>query len=153
MLTDEDRQAQIKKGVPVIVELGPRDIAANAVTYTRRDAIAEKHQGVGTDAFAAELPAMLGAIDAVLWDQAIAYREANTIAGIKTYDDLAAHFRAESGTGFVHGKLDTEADLGDRLQKIGVTVRCLPYAQSGTSGSCLVTGRPATHDAVFAKAY
>jgi prolyl-tRNA synthetase len=147
------RWAAIKKGVPVIVELGPRDIAAGAVTYTRRDAIAAKHQGIAMDAFAASLPETLGAIDEALWRLALDYRKAQMVEGIHGYDDLAAHFRSDAGTGFVYGKLAPEGEAGDRLQAIGVSVRCLPYEQSGTPGTCLVSGRPATQDAVFAKAY
>jgi prolyl-tRNA synthetase len=147
------RWAAIKKGVPVIVELGPRDIAGGTVVYTRRDAIAQKHQGVGIDGFVAETPAILDAIDKGLWQRALDDRAARTLSDIRNYDDLAAHFGKETGTGFVHGKWSGADGVDAKLGALGLSVRCLPYEQSGTAGACLITGQPATLDAVYAKAY
>ncbi|HVJ53146.1 MAG TPA: proline--tRNA ligase [Aliidongia sp.] len=147
------RWGWIKKGVPVVVELGPRDIASGSVAVTRRDAIGDRRLGVPEAEFVGELPKQLGEIDAILHAQALHYRQSLTIEGIKTYEELVAHFTQEAGTGFVIGKWSGDPDIEDRLSAIGVTIRCLPHAQSGTTGKCLITGVDATLDAVYAKAY
>ena len=147
------RWGWIKKGVPVVVELGARDIASGSVAVTRRDAIGDRRLGVPEAEFVGELPKQLAEIDAILHAQALHYRKSLTIEGIKTYEELVAHFSQEAGTGFVVGKWSGDPDIEDRLSAIGVTIRCLPHAQSGTTGKCLITGVDATLDAVYAKAY
>ena len=54
---------------------------------------------------------------------------------------------------FVLGKWAGGQDALDALAELKVTVRCLPLKQSGTQGHCIISGRPATQDAIFAKAY
>jgi len=146
------RWAWIKKGAPVIVELGPRDIQAGSVSFVRRDAIAER-RSAPTDAFVAGVAAELEALDAALYDQALAYRKAATLEGIGDYDALAAHFASEGATGFVYGKWSGAPGIDEKLARLGLSIRCLPYEQSGTRGRCLVTGEPATDDVIYAKAY
>ena len=147
------RWGWIKKGVPIVVELGPRDIAAGTVAFTRRDRIAEKRLGVALDRFVEEAPAEIEAFGEVLWQEAVAYRRRQTLGGIEDYEGLARHFGAEGAGGFVIGKWSGDPGIDARLAELNMTVRCLPHEQSGTDGKCLVTGAPATLDAVYAKAY
>jgi prolyl-tRNA synthetase len=146
------RWGWIKKGVPLVLELGPRDIANDSVALTRRDAIGEKRI-LKTAELEAEAPSLLQAIDQALYDQALSYRRAQTHDGITDFAGLSAHFGNDSGTGFVIGKWCGDPDVEDRLAPLGVTIRCLPHEQTGTAGKCLITGAPATIDAVYAKAY
>ncbi|MCK4939952.1 MAG: proline--tRNA ligase, partial [Rhodospirillaceae bacterium] len=46
-----------------------------------------------------------------------------------------------------------DASSEEQLKKLSVTIRCLPYDQDGKEGVCVITGKPATVDAIFAKAY
>jgi prolyl-tRNA synthetase len=147
------RWGWIKKGVPLVLELGPRDVANDSVALTRRDAIGEKQRILKTAELVAEAPALLQAIDQTLYDQAQAYRRAQTYDGITDFAGLSAHFGNESGTGFVLGKWCGDPDVEDLLGPLGVTIRCLPHEQTGTAGKCLITGAPATIDAIYAKAY
>ena len=146
------RWGWIKKGVPLILELGPRDLATESVALTRRDAIGDKRI-LPMAEFIAEAPRLLEAFDQALLTQALDYRKAKMVEGIKDFADLTAHFGQESGTGFVLGKWSGDPDIEDRLSSVGVTIRCLPHEQSGTEGKCLITGEKATIDAVYAKAY
>ena len=147
------RWGWIKKGVPLILELGPRDLANESVALTRRDTIGEKARIMPMAEFIAEAPRLLEAFDQALLTQALDYRKAKMVEGIKDFGDLTAHFGQESGTGFVLGKWSGDPDIEDRLSAVGVTIRCLPHEQSGTEGKCLITGETATIDAVYAKAY
>ena len=88
-----------------------------------------------------------------LWRQATQYRAAQTLVGISDYAALAEHFRPEGAGGFVVGKWSGDPGIDAKLAELGLTVRCLPHEQSGTEGRCLVTGKSATLDAVYAKAY
>jgi prolyl-tRNA synthetase len=146
------RWGWIKKGVPLILELGPRDVANESVALTRRDAIGDKRI-LPMAEFVIEAPTLLGAFDQTLHQQALDYRSTQTIEGIASFADLTRHFGQESGTGFVLGKWSGDPDIEEKLSEIGVTIRCLPHEQSGTDGKCLITGAPATIDAVYAKAY
>ena len=146
------RWGWIKKGVPLILELGPRDLATESVALTRRDAIGDKRI-LPMAEFIAEAPRLLEAFDQALLTQALDYRKAKMVEGIKNFADLTAHFGQESGTGFVLGKWSGDPDIEERLSAVGVTIRCLPHEQSGTEGKCLITGETATIDAIYAKAY
>jgi prolyl-tRNA synthetase len=147
------RWGWIKKGVPLIVELGPRDVANESVALTRRDLIGEKQRILPMADFIAEAPTLLEAVDQALLTQALDYRRAKMIDGIKDFADLTAHFGQETGTGFVVGKWSGDPDIEEKLSAVGVTIRCLPHEQSGTEGKCLISGVPATIDAIYAKAY
>jgi prolyl-tRNA synthetase len=146
------RWGWIKKGVPFVVELGPRDVAGGTVAFTRRDAIADK-RSESIDAFVGAIAGELAALDDKLYQEALAYRSANMVEGLGTYADLVEHFETKGGTGFVTGKWSGDPGIDEKLATLGLTVRCLPHEQSGSEGKCLVTGAPATRDAVYAKAY
>jgi prolyl-tRNA synthetase len=146
------RWGWIKKGVPIVVELGPRDVVGGTISFTRRDAIAEK-RSLPLAEFVATAGRELEAFGETLWRQATEYRAAQTLASIGDYDTLAEQFRPEGAGGFVVGKWSGDPGIDGKLAELGLTVRCLPHEQSGTGGRCLVTGKPATLDAVYAKAY
>ena len=146
------RWGWIKKGVPIVVELGPRDILDRTIVFTRRDAIAEKRSLPLVD-FVANAGREVEAFGETLWHQATEYRAAQTLGGIGDYVALAKHFRPEGAGGFVIGKWSGDPNIDVKLAELGVTVRCLLHEQPRTEGRCLVTGKPATLDAVYAKAY
>jgi prolyl-tRNA synthetase len=146
------RWGWIKKGVPFVVEIGPRDVAAGTVAFVRRDAIGTK-RSAPLDEFVARIEDELNELDQKLYDEALAYRQANMVQGIASHADLVEHFEKKDGTGFVLGKYSGDPAIDAKLGEIGLTIRCLPHEQSGTERQCLVTGVPATVDAIYAKAY
>jgi len=81
------------------------------------------------------------------------YRAAQTFVGISDYAALAERFRPEGAGGFIVGKWSGNPSIDGKLAELNLTLRCLPHEQSGTEGRCLVTGKSATLDAVYAKAY
>jgi len=146
------RWGWIKKGAPIVVELGPRDVVGGTIAFTRRDAIAEK-RSLPIVEFVATAGREVEAFGETLWRQAMQYRAALTLGGIGDYATLAEHFRPEGAGGFVVGKWSGDPGIDAKLAELGLTVRCLPHEQSGTEGRCLVTGKSATLDALYAKAY
>src|SRR5262249_17805086 len=146
------RWGWIKKGGPIGAELGPPDVVDSTIVFPRRDAIAEK-RNLPLVEFVATAGREVEAFGETLWRQATEYRAAQTLGGIGDYAALAEHFRPEGAGGFVVGKWSGDTDIDGKLAELGVTVRCLPQEQSRTEGRCLVTGKLATLDAVYAKAY
>ena len=84
-------------------------------------------------------------------ESALQFLEDNTITSILTYEDMRAHFKDNHG--FVVAKWAGSAKDEGKLKELNVTIRCFPYNQSGTNGKCIITGKPTTVDAIFAKAY
>ena len=146
------RWGWIKKGVPFVVELGPRDVAAGTVALVRRDAIGEKRT-LPIDEFVGRVSDELGELDGNLHSDALAYRQANMVDGVANFADLVEHFETKGGTGFVAAKYSGDPAVDAKLAELGLTIRCLPYEQSHSEGKCLVTGASASADAIYAKAY
>ena len=137
------------KGVPLRIEIGPRDLAQQQVVFARRDT-GEK-RSVALDQAPAEVTATLDAIQRGLFEKALAFREANTHS-VSTYDEFKERLEADGGFYIADWCDETEAEL--RVQEeTKATVRCIPLDGSEPQGPCFVTGRPAKVRAVFAKAY
>ena len=81
----------IKKGVPIRVEIGPRDIAANAVFFSRRDKAHRDKTSMPRDQFVAGITTILDDIQQSLYDRAAAYRKANTTR-IDTHAEFYDYF-------------------------------------------------------------
>jgi prolyl-tRNA synthetase len=147
------RWGWIKKGVPLVVELGPRDVNAGTVAFTRRDRIGEKRMNVPLETFVETAAAEIAEYGGVIWQQALDYRAAQMLDGIADLGELTRHFTEDKTGGFVRAKWSGDPAIDESLGRLGLTIRCLPHQQSGTEGKCLVTGAPATLDAIYAKAY
>jgi len=149
----------IKKGVPIRIEVGPRDIEAQAVMLCRRDLPHKEKVKVSLDQLGDTAVALLGQIQENYYRQALRYRDQNLNTQIATFEELKDYFtpqnqeKPELHGGFVLAKWCGEEQTEKMLEEHKVTIRCLPLKQSGTQGKCLLTGRTATLDAVFAKSY
>jgi prolyl-tRNA synthetase len=143
----------VKKGIPLRVEIGPRDMENGAVYVARRDKGAKEKYGQNRAEFVSTIADVLGDMQKNLFDRANAFRAENTRT-IASWDELVTFFKKGRG-GFVlahwDGTEETEQKINDELS---VTIRCIPfdYEQSG-SGKCVVSGRPSKGRVVFAKSY
>lgn len=149
----------IKKGVPVRMEVGPRDMEARSVMLCRRDRPHKDKVKVGVDALAETVISTLDEIQKAYFDQACQVREANIKRDLQTFDDLKKFFtpknadKPEIHGGFVLAKWCGDVETEKLLEELKVTIRCLPLNQSRTEGKCILTGRKATLDAIFSKSY
>ena len=149
----------VKKGIPVRLEVGPRDIESQKAVRYRRDKGPRDKEFVSFNEVVETMPALLEEIQQSYFAQALAFREANTNRDIKDFGAFTEYFtpknveKPEIHGGFVLGKWSGDSAALEKLNELKVTVRCMPLEQSGTEGKCVVTGRPATKDAIFAKAY
>ncbi len=152
----------IKKGVPVRVEVGPRDMAADSVFMARRDRPHKEKQAVKRDAFIEGIAALLQEIQDGLFKRASDFQVTHTksIDDLKEFDAFfAAPPAAENIPTPIHGGFalahfcgdpKVEAQVKDRL---GVTVRCIPLDKGDGPGKCVITGEPSPQRVVWAKAY
>ncbi len=148
----------VKKGIPVRAEIGPRDMAKNAVFMARRDT--NKKEGVGRDEFVNGIVELLEDIQQNLLRRAMDYRAENT-REIDSYAAFVEFFtpenkeRPEAHGGFAMshwcGGTDCEEKINDELS---VTIRCIPFdRESGGAGQCVCCGKPSPGRVVFAKSY
>jgi prolyl-tRNA synthetase len=155
---------QVKRGVPITIEIGPRDIQGDTLMPKRRDeSSAEKKPAVGRADFVASVASNLAAMQTNLLEKARALRDGNT----RTFTDLKefqAYFTPKNAAEpEIHGGFAvchfTEGPQTDEiLGKLKVTIRCVPIAtepgfETETPGTCIFTGQPTTRRAIFAKAY
>ncbi len=143
----------IKKGVPLLLEIGARDVSNRAVSILARHRPPRGYQQIPRDQFLARVGSMLDEIQKTYFNEASERMRANIhrdIADFKAFED---HFRGEGLSGFVIAKWCEGSECEERIKELAVSIRCLPSEQSGTQGACVVCGRPAKMDAVYAKAY
>ncbi len=149
----------IKKGVPLRIEVGPKDLEAKAVTVSRRDCDVKDKHSMPFHQLIDQVLAILDEIQQVYFQQAKSYLHRHIYNNIETFDDLKAFFtpkneeKPEIHGGFVLAKWCGDPSTEELLKELKVTIRCLPLQQSGTQGYCVLTGRKATLDAIFAKSY
>ena len=149
----------VKRGVPIRLEVGPRDIEADKVVVYRRDQGPRDKEFVPRSEFAGKVTGILSDIQDTLFREAKEYRDANITSDISNFDDLKAYFtpknveKPEIHGGFAMGKWCGDTEVEKTLSDLKIGIRCLPLEQSGSAGKCIVTGRDATVDAIFGKSY
>ena len=155
----DKRWQWVRKGVPLILEVGPRDVEQNAVTYVRRDRLEDKKVTISADEFAGKVFDILEGIQKDMFAAALSYREARTRLDIRTFAEFQEYFKGGGedsfgkGVGFVRGPWCGEAETEALLKPLAVTVRCLPLQQGRMDAPCLLTGKPAVAEAIFARSY
>ena len=137
------------KGVPLRLEVGPRDIAADQAVLVRRDGRAR--QAVAMADIASAVEALLAAVQG---DLLTAARRtlADRTAPVDTYADLAARAAGNAGWSLAHwcGGRDCEARVKAETK---ATIRCIPADRPEEAGACVVCGRPSGRRVVVARAY
>jgi prolyl-tRNA synthetase len=139
------------KGVPVRMEIGPRDVQNNSVVLVRRDNRVKEQ--VSLEALETRLLALLEEVQKALLQRAVEFRAENThyTDSYEEFKELIAEKR-----GFVRVKWaeDSAAELAIK-EETKATLRVIPFDQpeGGVKGKCIYTGKPATCEAIFARAY
>ena len=154
-LDDRDQSAGWKfnewemKGVPLRIEVGPRDIESGVVTCVRRDSL-EKFT-VSMDGLADSVKKLLDEVHEGMFQKALAFREAKT-----TYADTFEQLQEGVQTGFVMANWCGDRACEDAIKaKTGATTRCMPFGKSEADEGavCPHCGKKAVTKIYFAKAY
>ena len=136
------------KGVPIRVEVGPRDVQNNKLIFSRRDQN-EKHE-ISVDNAAEVFHHNLEEIQQNLFNQAQEFQNNNTYI-VDTYSEFKSII--EQG-GFIKcgwdGKKETETLI---KQETKATIRCIPFNQDIEKLKCIYSNRPAKYEVIFARAY
>ena len=149
------------RGVPVRVEIGPKDIEKAACVVARRDVPGKEGKtfGIPLTGAAAHIDALLRDIQKALFDRAKAYRD-KSIVTANTLDEFKGFFPTEKdedatgGLKFVMAHWDGTRETEDLVQSTyKATIRCLPFDGEQEPGTCLFTGKPSARRVVFARAY
>lgn len=138
-----------KKGVPLRMEIGPKDLEKEQVVLARRDT-GEKN-AVAMEGLVNEVRGQLDDIQANLLKRATEFREANSHK-VEKADELIALLNDQAGYVYSHWCGDPACE--DRVNKeTSATIRCLPIDQKREPGKCAVCGKEADTVVIFAKAY
>lgn len=149
----------VKKGIPLRVEVGPRDIEKNQVVLYRRDQTPKDKIFIGREDLINKGPSILTEIQKNYFSQALAFQRENTTCDVKNPEDFKRYFtpknieEPEIHGGWVRAPFSGNPEAFQILDELKVTVRCMPFDQSGAEGKCVVTGVPAKNEVIFAKAY
>ncbi|MCX8036928.1 MAG: proline--tRNA ligase [Candidatus Sumerlaeia bacterium] len=141
------------RGVPLRIEIGPKDMAKNQVCIARRDLSdrAQKKAFIPEDRMIETVRRLLDEIQTALFNRARDFRDQNTrtVANYAQFRDII-----ESQRGFVVGPWAGSADDEAKIKEdTKATLRCIPLEQPASVGPCFFTGRPANRIAYFARAY
>jgi len=153
----------VKKGVPLIVEVGPRDMDKDCVFWGRRDKGPKNRTSTPRAEFVATVGATLTDIQSSLLERAKTFRKENTRV-LDSKDDIYSYFTAKNPEkpeihgGFALAHWSGDSSVEDQLAKdLKVTIRCVPTATDGEfapePGTCPFTGKPSARRVVLGKSY
>jgi prolyl-tRNA synthetase len=158
------RWAWVKKGAPLIVEVGPREMAGGNVSWIRRDRLYQDNGKLASTIqpraeFVAGVPALLAEIQAGLFAEAKARLDANIRRGVIEFAELERFF--ETGGQFpgwveVEWSRPTGAELDAvdaRLKALKLTLRNVPEGAAAATGACIFTGNPAVERVLVGRSY
>ena len=166
----EKRWNWVRRGAPLIIEIGPRDAAAGKVTYMRRDALRNGDKvashAESRDTFIARAPDLLAAIQSALYNEAKQRLTANIQRGSERFEQVVDYFGAaaeddEAHSGFkswfrvpwckpTGSVLD---GINERMKTHKLTIRCAPLDQPQTFDKCIFSGKKAAEEIIIARAY
>jgi prolyl-tRNA synthetase len=141
----------IKKGVPIRLEIGPRDIVKNSVFMGRRDLGVKDKQSLTVDEFIEQSANILTEIQNNLLTRAKKFQQDN-LHIVEDINEFNVIFAENGKNGFVQCYCAPD-DVEDIIKPMKVTARCVPLKQSGKTSTCIFTGKETNRQVIFAKAY
>jgi prolyl-tRNA synthetase len=156
----------VRRGAPIICEIGPRDAAGGQVSFIRRDRLRAEGkvlvQSLGQAEFVASLERVLPEMQAALLAEARARLDGNIRDDLKTFADLERYYGADEDSGEfkgwarVHWARPSGAALegvGERLKALKLTIRNAPLKQPSSFGKCIFTDAAGVEEILIARAY
>jgi prolyl-tRNA synthetase len=150
----------IKKGMPLRVELGPRDLESGKLAVSRRDQTGKEF--VAQADFITQAPALLDSIQQNLYQRALAFRDAHT-RRLETKEEFYEFFtpknpaKPEIHGGFALAHWNQSREVEEQVKNdLKVTIRCIPFDDPSNPpepGRCVITGEPSPRRVIWAKSY
>lgn len=143
------------KGVPIRIELGPKDLEAAKCVIARRDTGEKVSVELGSTA--QEVLSHFDKIQSGLFEKALKMRSEN-IHRVDTWEDFLKAFEGEGGAGFVLAHWDGTSETEGKISELTkATIRCIPLKPLDPKdlepGKCVFTGKPSKQRVIFARAY
>lgn len=149
----------IKKGVPIRIEVGPRDIAADKLPLARRDKGHKDIQQVSREELMKTVLSILDEIQNGMFQRALEFRNSH-IKKIDSKEEFYAFFTPKNSEnpeihgGFALAHWCGDLDVEEQIKKdLSVTVRCIPNDSPLEEGKCPISGKPSQRRVIYAKAY
>ena len=138
------------RGVPLRIEVGPKDVDKGTVVLARRDVPGNEGKSfVSQDGIVESVQQHLVAIQKALFDRALEFRNAHTLES-KNFEE----FRVAVEQGFARSYWCGDPGCEEEIKATTkATLRCIPMEQPGGSGACVHCGKPSKEVAIFGKAY
>jgi prolyl-tRNA synthetase len=138
------------RGVPLRIEIGPKDVANNSLVLARRDKPGREGKSPAPQSGVADaVKEALATVQKSLFDRALAFREAHTREP-RSFEE----FKEAVETGFARSFWCGQSACEEKIKEATkATMRCIPLEQSGGGGACILCGGAAREHAIFAKAY
>jgi prolyl-tRNA synthetase len=144
-----------RRGVPVVLELGPRDVASGKVVLKRRDTGTK--EPIAQADLVTVLPAVLERMQTDLYNSAKQRLKSGTVIAnsLEEVESILGEVTAEKGNGkFVMAHVKDDPVCDARIKEFKATIRCIPLVDEYDGpGKCIVTGEPVDRRVVIAKAY
>lgn len=149
----------IKRGMPIRLEIGMRDMGSNSVFMGRRDLTPKDKTGLGWQEFVDSAADILEEIQTNIYQKAFNFRKENTI----TIEDNAEFYKfftpnnvekPEIHGGFVYSHWCGSVECEDKIKEdLKVTIRNMPFSAKEEPGKCICCGKTSTKQVIFAKSY
>jgi len=138
------------RGVPLRIEIGPKDVAKGSVVLARRDRPGREGKSFHPqEGLPAVVSNTLVEIQAALLNRARDFRDAHSKEA-KTYDEFKAAVETGFASAFWCGREECEAKIKEETK---ATTRCIPLSQSDSAGTCILCGERSTEKGIFGRAY
>ena len=149
----------VKKGAPMRIEIGPKDIANNSVYIGVRSKEPNEKYSQERSVFIDKVVAELDLIQQSIYQKALNFRKNNS-PKIDDPQDFFHYFspinieKPEIHGGFAHSHWCGGEECENKIKEdLKVTIRCIPFEAPEEAGKCVLCGKPSTRRVVFAKAY
>lgn len=146
----------IKKGVPLRIEVGLREIEAGRFGIARRDRAHKDTTPVAREEIGGKVPTLLDEVQKNLLKVAKEFREANTVCidDLKSFYDFFKQKEDEIGGGFALCHWNRDPVIEQKIkEELNVTIRCIPQHIAKEEGRCLFTGDKSPSRVLFARSY
>jgi prolyl-tRNA synthetase len=146
----------IKKGVPIRIEIGPRDVESRKVCVQRRDREVASKDFVDKEDFIRGAGEILDEIHRTLLERATAFRDEN-IAACESLEEFHAHWSKENPGWLLTPWAGTPEQENELSKQHKITIRCIPLdsvaLRVSTSGKCILTGSETSTRAIWGRSY
>lgn len=138
-----------KKGVPVRITMGARDLENNLVEVARRDNRTKENYSL--EGLSEKITDLLADIQQNMFDRAKTFRD-NNIRQVDNWDDFMKTL--EEQPGFISAHWDGTPETEEKIKELSkATIRCIPLDNPQEEGTCILSGKPSTQRVLFARAY